>query len=288
MIEDTATNLGADAENQAPAPEVAPTADPALTEGDTEAAPEGQAEDELVDHEWEGKTWKLPKAIVPALMLNADYTRKTQSIAEEQRQVETMRAQVNEFAGNVHEHMQEIGQLVGIDQRLEQFSKVDWNSLEQQNPAQAQTLWRQRELLKEQRGELAATIGQRQQELALETQRDRAKRVEEGLSDVTRNIPNWSPEYAGKLVVFGRQNGLTDDDLAIVNVNPRLVRLLHQARVGDQMMKKQKAQAATTAAPTVAPVPQLGARRSPPSPVSDRQSVGEWMKSRAQQLRKHA
>lgn len=46
---------------------------------------EGSQEDDLEEVEHSGKKYRIPKELKPALMLQADYTRKTQEAAEARR-----------------------------------------------------------------------------------------------------------------------------------------------------------------------------------------------------------
>ena len=52
---------------------------------------------ELEEVEHEGKKYQIPKPLKGALLMQADYTRKTQEVAEQRRAVEEQQRQYAEF-----------------------------------------------------------------------------------------------------------------------------------------------------------------------------------------------
>ena len=66
------------------------TTDESPDEGSDEEVREDDAETQPEDDEeveYEGKTYKVPKELKGALMKNADYTQKTQEVAEQRKSV---------------------------------------------------------------------------------------------------------------------------------------------------------------------------------------------------------
>lgn len=234
MTEDGATNLGADDGLSFEAgPETPETeADDALDFAPLdEAAPE-EAErvyDDLEEVEHNGETFTIPKALKPALMMQADYTRKTQELAQQRRAWEAERA---EQAEALSANFAERARLVAIDDAIEQLEALDWQALEAVDPHQAQALWAQYNELAQARGDLAAAMEQQGWEEALEAQRDHAVRVQEGLDVLARDIDGWSSELAGKLVEFGQAElGFSLEEMSQA-MDPRLIKLLHRAYEG--------------------------------------------------------
>jgi hypothetical protein len=245
MTEDDATNLAAgDDLSFDAAVEDHPTAvdedldfAPLETEGQDEPGPYEDLEE--VTHN--GETFTIPRALKSALMMQADYTRKTQELAHQRRSWEAERAQQAEA---LHANFAGRARLVGIDDRLEQLETLDWQTLEAADPQQAQALWAQYHDLAQARGELAAAMEEQGRQEALEAQHDHATRIQDGLEVLAREIDGWSPELAGKLVEFGQAElGFTPEEISQV-MDPRLIKLLHRAYDGQtRAYQHQRAQA---------------------------------------------
>jgi len=123
---------------------------------------------------------------------------------------------------------------------------------------------------------------------AFDQQRATAKQIEDSRIVIQRDVKDWSPELAGKLMEFGtREFGFTPHEVQTVT-DPRLIRLLHRAYLGDQAIKRAAASQKLASSDGLKPVPQVGSRSAANgNRPTDRQSVDEWMRSRNEQLRKN-
>ena len=115
----------------------------------------GDDDDELDEHEHEGKKYKIPRVLKPALMMHADYTQKTQEVAEQRRAVEAERERLTNQVKSQQEHVVALGRLAAADEtlknldaRIEQYEKLNWSQIEQTDVLRAQTLLREYNLLK--------------------------------------------------------------------------------------------------------------------------------------------
>jgi hypothetical protein len=253
-----------------------------LQQADAETAKAADAE--LVEHEYAGKRYRVPKEIVPALMMHADYTRKTQEVAEERRRLEGERTSFNEWAAAQQRHAQDRTRLSLLDSQIAQYRSVDWDRLEQDDPGRAQSLLRQLNFLKEDRAKLAGEIEAKESKWRSDAQQEAARRLEEGHRSLTREIPGWGPDMARTLGTFATTLGYSQAEAEAV-ADPRAIKVLHLAYLGHQLLEKQKQ--ATAPKPQAArPVSQIGTGRAPPSGgPRDDQSPEEWMRARNKQLR---
>jgi hypothetical protein len=274
-----APGVAADAP-QAAVPAVEDAPDPAAE------AENGQpAEEEAEDIEHDGRTYRVPKALKGAFLMQADYTRKTQELAEQRRAVEGQQAQAQQEARWNREHAAEIGSLVAIDARLQHYGRVDWQAWTQQDPVAAQAAFIEYQQLRDARAATAQSLAQRDAGRQAAQERQLEARLTEGRAQLARDIPGWGAELQGKLLEYGMANGLSREELDNV-VDPRLVRILHKAYVGEQILNQQRAAARqATAQPPAQPVTVIGARKAPQpvsasSPASDRLSADEWMRRR--------
>jgi hypothetical protein len=266
-------------------PEVAaaidPT-DPALAaEGDSENAEQAPGDDtEEVEHE--GQTYRVPRALKGALMMHADYTRKTQEVAAQRRALEEAGQQFLQQVQAQQEHFRDYAGLAAIDQQLAALAQIDVAALSQQNPAEAQRLQGQAAQLAAARQALVSRLQQAQQQKALDAQRLHARRIEDGHATLAREIPNWSAETAARLNDFAQSLGFSPEEIGQV-LDPRQVKVLHLAWLGQQLQQKHRA---ATETPAASPVPQLGTGSAPGTRDPSRMSTDQWIKWRNASLRK--
>jgi len=260
-MEDDVTNPVMD--NDVVQPEVAATPE---AEIETDAGEENlDPVDEDIEVEREGKKYRVPKALEKELMLNADYTRKTQTLADDRRAFEAQQAQFKQHTEAQHAFIQDVAKLHAMQDQLAQFEKIDWNTLEQSNPQEANRLWRQRTLLKDQFEQTGRDLSQRQQQRQLDEQQETAKRIEQGRAKLAERIPNWSEDTAAKLVDYGaKEFGFTRDELSGI-VDPRAVETLYWAKFGKEQYTKQRTAASKPQQPEPVPVPTVAAKRPAPT-----------------------
>ena len=247
--------------------------------------------DDTAEVEHEGQTYRVPKALKGAFLMHADYTRKTQDVAEQRRAVAERDQSLQHRAQAHYEHLAEIGRVLAHNEALAPYEQIDWQGLRISNPQQAQALWSEYVHVRTERdtalAQLQAKVANWQQANAEAT----ARRVAESRVVLSRDIKEWSPELYGKLKEFGmREFGFMPHEVESV-IDPRLVKVLHRAMIGDQMMRTAAAAARAAEQDGVKPLPQVGnsataTRWDPAHKASDKASTSEWMKRRNEQLRK--
>lgn len=278
---ETPTNPVGEVDESAPQQEVEQPAEQIEDSDGQEPEPQANPADDTDEIEHEGQKYRVPKAIKPLVMMHADYTRKTQSLAEEKRAFEQQRAQ---FAEASQAHFRDLGKLMALDDQLEQWKQVNWQQLSDQDPQRAQSLWFQYNQLKEQRQALVDELQQKEQQRQAAAQQDYAKRVADARSFVAREIPGWSEELDVKLTNFAVSQGLTREQAAQIAINtPAAYKIVHLAYLGQQLLEKQKA-AASKPAPAPAPVPNVTTSRAPAAKDPERMSTEEWMRYRNKQV----
>lgn len=278
---ETPTNPVGEVDESAPQQEVEQPAEQIEDSDGQEPEPQANPADDTDEFEHEGQKYRIPKAVKPLLMMQADYTRKTQSLAEEKRAFEQQRAQ---FAEASQAHFKDLGKLMALDDQLEQWKQVNWQQLSDQDPQRAQSLWFQYNQLKDQRQALVDELQQKEQQRQAAAQQDYAKRMADARSFVAREIPGWSEELDVKLTNFAVSQGLTREQAAQIAINtPAAYKIVHLAYLGQQLLEKQKA-AASKPAPAPAPVPNVTTSRAPAAKDPERMSTEEWMRYRNKQV----
>jgi len=226
VAEETPPEVPQSQDNEEEAPEAEEEGTPEEEQAEAE---EEEAEPDLVEIEVDGESYKVPEALKDKIMLQADYTRKTQEVAEQRKQVEMAAQQLQQQATMQQQSLAEYAQLMALDNQLQQFQTVDWNALYDSDPAEFVRLKEARRDLIDNRTGLANKIGAIQQQQMAEQQQHRVQLIEEGQKVLAREIPNWNSDLAKSLNTLAVDKyGFTPDEVAQV-IDPRVVKLLHDA-----------------------------------------------------------
>ena len=203
-----------------------------------EQAEADEQEPEYEDYELDGKVYKVPAEVKPYLLRQADYTKKTQEVAEQRRVLESQRQEIEKHVQLQQATFQEAAKVAAMDEQIAQFNQVDWANLSQQDPVKAQELFFQFSQLKDQRNAAAAQINAKMQQKAFEDQQSFAKKLEESEAILQRDIPNWSPAVEKQLYDTGVNMGFSDQELRMIAAEPRIVKLIYAQHRLNQLEKQ--------------------------------------------------
>ena len=138
-IEETVTALAEETTQEVTTK--ASTTEEAATDLNPDDQEEGEAEPELEDIEFGGKSYKLAKEVAAVLQkadsLDGDYTRKMQAVADTRKTVEAELADIRKEATTNHQLIKDLSQLDAIESELENYQNVNWSLEFQKNAAQA-------------------------------------------------------------------------------------------------------------------------------------------------------
>jgi hypothetical protein len=262
--------------------------DSEVVEGD-ESEEDGEqqpVEPELVDVEYEGKVHKLPPELKDALLRTADYTRKTQEVAEQRKAIEAQKAEVDKAYQTSQEVIEARAIIHNVDSQLKQYENVNWQQLENEDPMAAMSHWRQFQQLKEQRGQVAQYLDKTQADMSEQLAQETDKRLRETRAFAEKEIPGWTPDVDVKIVSFAEKDlGFTREQLR-TSLSPAVYKTLHLAMIGAEAIKR------TTTPPkqqqqAPQPLTKVTARANPPNAgLDDRLPQDEWLKRRNAQLAK--
>lgn len=250
------------------------------SDGTEDEGEDSDPEDDLEDVEINGKTYKVPK---DAALRHADYTRKTQEVAELRKAAE---AAIERIQNVSQEETQALTNVAMIDAKLSDYENIDWDTWEQTSPLDAQRAWRQYTQLKEQRGIAVQTYAQARQNAASIAEQERATRLEQGHRELSAKIPGWNQEKAVKLLDFGaKAYGFTREELGAID-DPRMILALNDAFETQNAKKAAATRKQVQAQQAIKPAAKVPSGSPAVKPMSDRASTDAWMKARQAQLAK--
>ena len=208
-------------------------------EGEDEEYEEEAPRDEKFVVKVDGKEIEVPKdELIRGYQREADYTRKTQKLAEERKLVESEFQQVR---GEREQYSQILGQLQQKLQEL-QPQEPDWNRLEVEDPTEYARQWTSHQRRQQQVYAVQAEQERLNQMRQAELQKTMQQVMATEVSRLKEKIPEWSsPEKAkteGKaLLEYGQNLGFSEQELNTIT-DSRALLALHKAWKYDQMMSK--------------------------------------------------
>ena len=293
--QETATDPVAGAPEPAPAPEVAPEAtpeaegqDPAPEDAPDLDQPEVDPEPtapETVEVEIGGLKFTVPKGVEAHIMKDADYTSKTQALAEGRKALESDRQTLTQQAEHQQKHLQDYGELAQTEKLLEQFREMDWKAAQEEDADHAQLLGFQFQNLRDQREQIVGRIQKREYDSRVTAEREHATRKDQLTATLARDIPDYSPQKRTQMDEVAAGFGFTPEEISAY-AEPRHYQILNLAMIGAEVLKRQRAAKTTPTPEPVIPVPKAGGGRNPATGPTDKQGTDAWMRSRNQQLSK--
>lgn len=203
-----------------------------------------EPDDDSEEVEYEDKKFRAPKGIKEALLRQADYTQKTQALAQSRKEFEASR---DTSLANDKAYIDALATVRAYDAHLEQYKDVNWAALEQTDPAAAAQHWRIFQQLEKQRADAQKGVDGAKQRIETDVQTSRSKRADEVRAQLPKIIPNWSPELDSQIATYGAKQGYSSAELVEATLhNPVAASILHKAMQWDEHVSKTaKAKVAT-------------------------------------------
>lgn len=236
-------------------------------------------EDDLFELEVDGAVHSLPGALRGAFLRQADYTRKTQELAEHRRAVEAERHALSGERRAYRGASGDRATLQALDAQLEAFEDVDWDGLAEADPVRARDLWASYQETGALRDQFAYALSHHEAREELRAARESAEAMAATGARLREEIDGWSPEVAAKLVEYGQAFGVTLEELAEA-ADPRLWKLLHKAWRADEA----SAGEAQAEARQLRPAVTVGGGGATGGGPRDELGTKEWMRRRNDQM----
>jgi antitoxin component HigA of HigAB toxin-antitoxin module len=218
----------------------------------------------------------LPKSVAERLkserMMHADYTQKTQTVAEERRQVAAEREQVLQQRQQAQEYLEQVADVRAIDKQLAEIDKINLAEYVDSDAAGVLRVQEQRRALEAQRAHLVAGITQKQNERALNEQQATAKQVQDAEAYLAREIKGITPERVAAIQNYATTHGMDVRAFAQTIISsPQVAMFAHKAELYDALIKKQapKPQPAPAAKPAIRVAGASAAVKRDPTQMTD-------------------
>lgn len=232
-IETTKTNLVETPEEQ---PVSLDETEDAESSEQGEDAEQGGEAAEYAEIEINGKKYQVPAELKDGYMMQAAFTQKTQAVAEERKQVETMRAEAQQMVQVSQDELNVRAQFLGISEQLQKYENVDWQELLHDDPMGFQEHRLNYETLQRDGWQAGQYLQSASQMRSANAQQEFAMRVQETRDFAENNIKGWTPETDEQMLDFAVNTLGADLEIIKRNLDPVLYQGLYYAMQGAKML----------------------------------------------------
>jgi hypothetical protein len=229
-----------------------------------ESAHEPEPTIDEVEVEVEGWKGKIPTKLKAEIDKGADYTRKTQTLADEKRLFDTQMRVAHEHQQFVQDASAELDQFKAIEAQLDQYKKVDLSQID------GETLSRMSMAaanLREERARLKETLDEKRNKYRTTMMSNWDEMTNKAKDVIVKSIPNWD-SVAGQVAQYALNEGFpfehitghdrqTRERVGPGVVDPVFARTLYKAMQWDKLQASKAT--TTTKVANAPPVPKPGA-----------------------------
>lgn len=156
-----------------------------------------------IEVEVEGWKGKIPAKLKAEIDKGADYTRKTQALAEEKRLYDAQIRAYQEHQAFVQEASKELSALQQIEAQLEQYRGVDLSQIDSETLSRMSMAAAN---LREERAKLKETLEQKQGQFKQKIVGSWDQMANQAREVIVKSIPNWD-SVAGQVAQWALQEG---------------------------------------------------------------------------------
>lgn len=275
---------------QQQAPQEAETAQPDEATEETQApeAEEATPDDGFSEVDIGGKQYRLPKEIADLAteghkrgLREADYTRKTQEVAESRKHQERITQAATQLYQQAQQFAPQFAQVHAVDQELQQLARQLTPELEREDPLAHIRLATRLNTLMVGRQQLVGQLQEATNYFQTQVNQHRLQALVAEAPRLAKEIPGFeNPDTRRALGKWGVDNyGLTDQDMESINWSPGLFRMLNAARTLSTQKTERDAKAKDIKAKvqTLPPVKPTGRSQETPE-GRDQKTRDAWRK----------
>lgn len=236
---------------------------------------EGEEEAPLIEVERGGKTYKIPAELKDEFLMQGDYTRKTQELAELRKQIEPLVQQAEQVS---HAETQALAALGTVNLQISQYENIDWQTWRMDDPQAALQAQVDLQSLLTQRSQIENAHKQAQAQRLSITAQETARRMEEGRKVLAEKIPDFATK-APRIAEFAmKEFGFTAQELGEIE-DPRAFIALNRLLDLEEQVKSRKVEQKVKQAVEIKPAAKIkGKAGSVKTGLHDGLSTAEWIR----------
>lgn len=201
------------------------------TEGDGQEPTNAESNEALREVEIDGEVYQIPEKIAERFIHHADYTKKTQNLAELSRTLSAERDSLQVAQAFDKATAQERQQMMILDAQLAQFKNVDWSQMQTEDLLRTRAQFDQ---LRDARAEIAKGIDAKRGQFEQRINEARSQALQAGAKYIEQNIKGFDQNTQRALMDYGLSIGYQAPELANI-VDPRNVVTMWKAMQWDAL-----------------------------------------------------
>lgn len=235
---------------------------------------------EMVEVERDGQKYTIPAALKDDFLRQADYTKKTQEVAESRKAIETRLAEIDKATTD------ELNARAQVTYLERQKAELEATPIAGLSDEQIHYLRQQLSFVKQDITDAKEGLKTLTEQRATQMQQETARRMEEADAVLQRDIPGWGAERANALIDFAKkQFGFSQAEIDGIH-DPKIVKVLNSAFEASKVQSKQQVAQKVQAQTAIKPAATVKGGQQAIRGVDDRLSTDNWMKARMAQLSK--
>jgi hypothetical protein len=210
------------------------------SEGDSEDDESDVDELRFVEIEINGTKYEVPEDLKDGYLMQADYTRKTQSLQDYKKEVELQQKQLqttqkeHEFINEIQPEINNLGYLNAQIQQIDQNLQQNVNNLPSDELFKMKI---QADGLRDQATTLKSQLEGKYQEFQNSQEQAYTELLNQGAEILKQTIPDWTPDKQKELREFALNQGFNEQEVSSI-IDPRHVRVLWAASQYEALQSK--------------------------------------------------
>lgn len=223
------------------APEGDETTEPVDDEGDQEQ----EQEPELREFDFGGNKFSVPKDAIPDELAAeiekftkgtwADYTRKSQDVAEQKRALEAEKTAVERLAKLNGDALYSFSKGLQLKSEIEQLRQVNLDQLWQSDPDRARRVSDQLAVKQAEFQRTVQDVQAKEAELSAAQQQEMQRQMEEGRKHVERYVKGFEQKVPEVVEYVTKTYGMTKEQAESWPLNPATAAMAYKAMMYDRM-----------------------------------------------------
>ncbi len=229
--------------------EEAPQEQPQAEEQEGEA----ESEEELAEVEYAGSRYKVPKALEPAILQQADYTRKTQELARQREALDKSQDNVNLMLMENEFHQavqQDLHNVKVLDNYIKSLKAQNFNDMSAEDGFRQWMLIQQ---ANEQRDALNQSVEAKRTEFQTKFQSSISEAKAKTHELLSKAINGYTADSFKAARDYGKNKGFADSVLDSIETDPRAAAVLFKAMRFDELQANKVASVKKLDAPVIKP-----------------------------------
>ncbi len=215
-------------------PDDEPTADADEEPSDGEPEADDEPAEDLVEVDFEGKTFQVAPELQKALMRQADYSRKMNEVSATQKAYTERAELADKLVEGAEKFAEALAEVKAVDAELKRFEKVDWQGLRAQNPAEYAALAADMQSLRLTRDDAMRKAQTVDSDIATARHATQQAKQAEMHAALKKELKGWGDEKGREITQYALQNGYTPEELGALT-DAKVVIALDKARRFDAL-----------------------------------------------------